>query len=394
MSREVCFTGCYEPQETQLASRLLHAGDVFVDVGANWGYFTLAGAHWVGAAGRVIAFEPEPRLFALLTSNLEANRLDFVKPYPTAVAAGSGRLALHGLSVPTAATGGNRDRSSGRAPADFDCETVALDDALDAAGIGTVQLTKIDVEGGEADVLTGMARGLAQGRYRYVLMECHPELLAERGLTESDCLARLLDAGYRAWLITHTPALHRRAASQSLPARELMRPYRPGEPSWRVAARAGRRPGRAGSALMRVAFLSVSDQIGGSEAMLLQILAALGRSRPSWPLHVVLPGNGPLADRAAALGAARRGGADARCRCPGSAIGGWPDAGAPRWHSGCSAPRPIFPPTRDGSATCCRSSDRMCSTPTASRPTSSARARAACAAGWCGTCTNTPEPGR
>jgi len=54
---------------------------------------------------------------------------------------------------------------------------------------------------------------------------------------------------------------------------------------------------------MRIAFLSVSDQIGGSEAMLLQILAALGRSRPSWPLHVVLPGTGPLADRAVALGA-------------------------------------------------------------------------------------------
>jgi glycosyltransferase involved in cell wall biosynthesis len=54
---------------------------------------------------------------------------------------------------------------------------------------------------------------------------------------------------------------------------------------------------------MRVAFLSVSDQIGGSEVMLLQIFAALGRSRPSWPLHVVVPGTGPLADRAATAGA-------------------------------------------------------------------------------------------
>ena len=82
-----------------------------------------------------------------------------------------------------------------------------------------------------------------------------------------------------------------------------MRPYLPGERlgEWPHVLAAA--PARAGSALMRVAFLSVSDQIGGSEAMLLQILAALGRSRPSWPLHVVLPGTGPLADRAAALGA-------------------------------------------------------------------------------------------
>jgi glycosyltransferase involved in cell wall biosynthesis len=54
--------------------------------------------------------------------------------------------------------------------------------------------------------------------------------------------------------------------------------------------------------MMRVAFLSVSDQLGGSEAMLLQIAAELRRVHPDWPLHLVVPGAGPLGDRAAALG--------------------------------------------------------------------------------------------
>jgi glycosyltransferase involved in cell wall biosynthesis len=53
---------------------------------------------------------------------------------------------------------------------------------------------------------------------------------------------------------------------------------------------------------MRIAFLSVSDQMGGSEVMLLQTAAELRRARPAWPLDLVLPGPGPLADRAAALG--------------------------------------------------------------------------------------------
>jgi glycosyltransferase involved in cell wall biosynthesis len=53
---------------------------------------------------------------------------------------------------------------------------------------------------------------------------------------------------------------------------------------------------------MRIAFLSVSDQLGGSEAMLLQTAAELRRSCPAWPLHLVLPGPGPLGDRASALG--------------------------------------------------------------------------------------------
>ena len=123
VAREVCFTGCYEPQETQLASRLLRAGDVFVDVGANWGYFTLAAAHWVGAGGRVIAFEPEPRLFALLTSNLEANRLDFVRAYRTAAAAGSGRIGFTAFQADSDNWGQSRSIVGDR-PADFDCETV------------------------------------------------------------------------------------------------------------------------------------------------------------------------------------------------------------------------------------------------------------------------------
>jgi glycosyltransferase involved in cell wall biosynthesis len=53
---------------------------------------------------------------------------------------------------------------------------------------------------------------------------------------------------------------------------------------------------------MRIAFFSVSDQMGGSEVMLLQTAAELRRCRPAWQLHLVLPGPGPLGDRAAALG--------------------------------------------------------------------------------------------
>ena len=55
ISREACFTGRYEPQETQIAQRLLAPGMVVVDVGANWGYFTLVVAHLVGGSGAVIA---------------------------------------------------------------------------------------------------------------------------------------------------------------------------------------------------------------------------------------------------------------------------------------------------------------------------------------------------
>ena len=51
---------------------------------------------------------------------------------------------------------------------------------------------------------------------------------------------------------------------------------------------------------MRIAFLSVSDQLGGSEAMLLQIATQLKRTRPTWEQHLILPGDGPLAPLMAA----------------------------------------------------------------------------------------------
>src|SRR4051794_24641093 len=53
--------GNFEPSTVDFAVRALRSGDVFLDVGANVGYFTLAAARAVGPAGRVVAFEPLPR---------------------------------------------------------------------------------------------------------------------------------------------------------------------------------------------------------------------------------------------------------------------------------------------------------------------------------------------
>lgn len=52
-----------------------------------------------------------------------------------------------------------------------------------------------------------------------------------------------------------------------------------------------------------VMFLSVSDQLGGSEIVLLQMIAGIRQLRPSWNVHLVLPGRGPLLGRAEELGA-------------------------------------------------------------------------------------------
>src|SRR6266478_1482635 len=67
ISREVCFTGQYEPQETMLMQALLSPGMTFVDVGANWGYHTLLAAALVQSGGRIVSLEPDPRVVAVLS---------------------------------------------------------------------------------------------------------------------------------------------------------------------------------------------------------------------------------------------------------------------------------------------------------------------------------------
>src|SRR6185312_4260575 len=55
---------------------------------------------------------------------------------------------------------------------------------------------------------------------------------------------------------------------------------------------------------VRISFLSVSDQLGGAEVALLEMIAALGRRRSDWKFQVVIPGDGPLARRLQDIGAA------------------------------------------------------------------------------------------
>jgi FkbM family methyltransferase len=223
ISREVCFTGRYEPQETQLAMRVLGPGKIAVDVGANWGYFTLVCAHLVGPSGRVLALEPHPRLSSMLTENAAANALMQVEVLKLAAGAQSGARRFVDFDEHAGNWGLARAAQQSEA-SDFECESVALDALLDTRGLSTIDLIKIDIEGGEVDAIRGMTEGLQRHRNKYVLLECHPAELAGLGATLDQCVDPFVRAGYRGWRIDHSPEMHRRAAVSAIPASELLTP--------------------------------------------------------------------------------------------------------------------------------------------------------------------------
>jgi FkbM family methyltransferase len=223
ISREVCFTGRYEPQETQLALRLLAPGMVVADIGANWGYFTLVCADRVGRSGRVIALEPHPQLASMLAENVAGNALSQVEVHRVAAGATSESKAFVGFDERGGNWGVSRAAHGSEVP-DFESRSVALDALLDERQADRIDLVKIDIEGAEAAAILGMAAGLERHRYRYVLLECHPAELEHLGLSVEQCLAPLRRAGYHGWHIDHSPVMHRRAAAGAVPTAELLAP--------------------------------------------------------------------------------------------------------------------------------------------------------------------------
>jgi len=214
IAREVCFTGMYEPQETALFRALVRPGMTVVDVGANWGYFTLLAAALVGSSGRVVALEPEPRLFAVLAENIRRNGLTHTTALACAVTDRESVLALDGFDAAQGNWGVSRvAQAHGAAPTQVSGR--ALDDLLDSQGVERVEMVKIDVEGHELSVLRGMSDGLAAGQYRRLLVEWHPTLLPAAAIRHG--LDLLQGCGYRGFWIDHSFAATRAAAYGGTP---------------------------------------------------------------------------------------------------------------------------------------------------------------------------------
>ncbi|HZN92009.1 MAG TPA: FkbM family methyltransferase [Myxococcales bacterium] len=228
LAREVFFTGQYEPQETVVLKSLLVPGGTFVDVGAHWGYFSLLAAGLVGAFGRVIAVEADPRIHATLAANLALNKLSWVTAHHAAIAAGDGTVELVGYSDAQENWGLSRiaDARSAKAaaPDRFWVPARALDDLLDELRAPAVDLVKMDIEGAEGFALQGMQRGLKSGRYRRLLLELHPAELRGHGMDPRALLEQLLSLGYRGLTIDHSPGTTRRAAyDRHFDARDALR---------------------------------------------------------------------------------------------------------------------------------------------------------------------------
>jgi len=139
---------------------ILEDGDVFLDVGANIGYYTILGSRKVGDKGRVIAIEPILSTSKVLTTNIKLNKLTNVTIYPYAASNKNGFLYF---KIPSGLYGQASAISDKENKSLMKVRTLRLDNICNAYNM--IKLIKIDVEGHELEVLMGSMKTLAKTKY-------------------------------------------------------------------------------------------------------------------------------------------------------------------------------------------------------------------------------------
>jgi FkbM family methyltransferase len=175
--------GDHEPDVQNAILAAVRPEDVVYDIGAHLGAMALGAARLVGNLGRVVAFDGDPENVERLRGSITRNGLE--SNLEVVHAAVWSRTASDGISFRRGATA----RSQGGVNADGQSPVIAtgeiikipaitLDDFVAAAG-PPPQLIKIDVEGGEYEVLRGGER-LFESQRPLLIVEIHHQQAAEK----------------------------------------------------------------------------------------------------------------------------------------------------------------------------------------------------------------------
>ena len=181
---------------TRVFEAVLRPGDCILDVGANVGYFSVAGSRLVGNKGEVHAFEASPLLksrLGIVQNNPNRN----ITVYNLAVTDGEGELTFNCV------ISGHSGKSSIRDVVDaatkpFSVRTISLDSLL--PNLSRVRLIKLDIEGAEMMALKGATRLIRRDR-PLLIIEVSDRFLQSLGSSAAELLAFLRAFDYELFRI-------------------------------------------------------------------------------------------------------------------------------------------------------------------------------------------------
>ena len=197
----------YEPDLSYFLMGTLAKGDVFLDVGAHVGFFSIFAAKLVGPAGRVIAFEPEEDNLQSLKKHIEINGVANIEVIDKVVCDTDGPrtfyinrdndgghclwdVGVHDFNVKSAAD-----------PKPLTLQAVTIDTVLGERHIEGVKVLKIDTEGGEHQVCKGARQALERHAIPFVVCELNDFGLAQLDSSQENLRAFMKDLGYDTFLM-------------------------------------------------------------------------------------------------------------------------------------------------------------------------------------------------
>ncbi len=203
--------GIWEPYETALLMQILQPGDVFVDVGANIGYFSLLAALRVGQAGAVFAFEPDAANHELLQRSSLANGLTqtiHAERAGLAEQAGEARLYLSEDNL-----GDHQIFPTDTARASLSVALLSGSEFMRPRST-RLDLLKIDTQGSEYGVVKGLMPWLLSlDAAPRLIVELTPLSLRQCGSSGRSLIELLAGLGQPMWIIDHLE--HRLVASSA-----------------------------------------------------------------------------------------------------------------------------------------------------------------------------------
>lgn len=201
VSRRIREDGIWEPYETALVLASLSVGDVFLDVGANIGYYPVVAAQMVGNEGAVFAFEPDAANFTLLQDNLRLNNCaDIVAAFEAGLAETEGAGQLY-LSEDNAG-----DHQIFAAGCGRRSQAIQLHNGSEflRTRLQRLDLVKVDVQGAEYAVMAGLLPLLLQlPRLPRMIIELTPLSLRQSGASGRQLIELLETLAQPMWIIDH-----------------------------------------------------------------------------------------------------------------------------------------------------------------------------------------------
>jgi len=209
-------SGRYELPVQEVLGSMLSPGNVFCDIGANAGFFSILASRLVGPSGRVFALEPVPRNASMVEKNARLNHMTNIEVLRMAASERSGPSEL----LLAEYAGGAVLKGAGSPPdlaGSLTVDTSTIDDLVTHKKMRPPDAVKIDVEGAELAVLRGMVETLRKWAPR-LIVEVDD---AEQGKCEEKlwaCCAFLKDLHYDSevlensyrdgnWFVRHFVAL-------------------------------------------------------------------------------------------------------------------------------------------------------------------------------------------